>query len=521
MSLPCFLGPVSALQRLAAVIALPALLSFESVAADVRRPNILFIYSDDQSFKTLSCYPESFPGVKTPNIDALAKSGVRFHGAYLGSWCMPSRATMLTGRLPHGVESMTMAGAYPGSTYDPKQTPFFPAEMRKQGYHTAQIGKWHTGTDSGWGRDWDHQIVWNRPKHPDNAGAYYTKQVLAFDGVEREQEGYPADNYTRWACDYIKGQQRDPQKPWYLWLCYGSVHGPNTPAERHAGKYGELKIPTPADMFPPREGKPAYLEKTQAWVHGPDGGVYAGKNGAEQVGDDQTAPGQNRYGTPFLEWARRVNECVLALDEGVGRLMEALRESGQLENTLVVYTADQGFAMGEHGFRAKLAPYDANYRSPLIVSMPARIASNKFCAASVNGADLAATFLKVAKVEVPWKLHGRDLWPLLESPQTDPKLPCFYEHMGQRYGRDVLAHFRGEQDRGGDKNFPPYVAVVQDGFKLVHYLLQEHGEELYDLRNDRDELQNLIQKTEHSELIQKLRDVLKSELKRTEAPFEL
>jgi arylsulfatase A-like enzyme len=93
--------------------------------------------------------------------------------------------------------------------------------------------------------------------------------------------------------------------------------------------------------------------------------------------------------------------------------------------------------------------------------------------------------------------------------------------MGQRYGKDVLAHFRGEPDRGGDKNFPPYVAVVQDEFKLVHYLRKEHGEELYDLRNDQDELQNLIKKTEHAELIQKLRGVLKSELQRTEAPFEL
>jgi hypothetical protein len=110
-----------------ALFVLNVILSAESAAADARRPNILFIYSDDQSFKTLGCYPESFPGVKTPNIDALARSGVRFHGAYLGSWCMPSRATMLTGRLPHGVESMTMEGAYPGSTYDPKQTPFFPA----------------------------------------------------------------------------------------------------------------------------------------------------------------------------------------------------------------------------------------------------------------------------------------------------------------------------------------------------------------------------------------------------------
>jgi arylsulfatase A-like enzyme len=96
-----------------------------------------------------------------------------------------------------------MEGKYPGSTYDPKQCPFWPAELRKQGYHTAQIGKWHTGTDTGFGRDWDTQIVWNRPKYPDNAGAYYEKQRLVFDGVEKSVEGYPADNYTKWAVDRV------------------------------------------------------------------------------------------------------------------------------------------------------------------------------------------------------------------------------------------------------------------------------------------------------------------------------
>src|SRR5262249_21299150 len=152
-------------------------------AAD-RKPNVLFIFADDQSYKTVGCYPESWPWVKTPHIDALARGGVRFHGAYLGAWCMPSRASLLTGHHPHGVRSMRMDGPYPGSTYDPAQCPFWPALFRAGGYHTAQIGKWHTGTDTGYGRDWDHQIVWNRPKHPDNAGAYYERQLLAFNGVE-------------------------------------------------------------------------------------------------------------------------------------------------------------------------------------------------------------------------------------------------------------------------------------------------------------------------------------------------
>ena len=127
-----------------------------SLFAEVpKRPNILFILADDQSYKTVHCYPESYPWVKTPNIDRLAQAGVRFDRAYLGAWCMPSRASLLTGRHPHGIESMRMEGEYPGSTYDPKQCRFWPSVFREHGYHTAQIGKWHTGTDSGQGRDWD------------------------------------------------------------------------------------------------------------------------------------------------------------------------------------------------------------------------------------------------------------------------------------------------------------------------------------------------------------------------------
>jgi arylsulfatase A-like enzyme len=167
-------------------------------AAEATKPNILLIYTDDHSYKTVGCYPEAYPFVRTPNIDALAKRGIRFTHCYLGSWCMPSRASMLTGRHPHGIESMRMEGEYPGSNYDPQQCPFWPSVLRQHGYHTAQIGKWHTGIDAGFGRDWDYQIVWNRPKHPDNAGNYYTNQILAIGGIEQAEldKGYSTDNYT-------------------------------------------------------------------------------------------------------------------------------------------------------------------------------------------------------------------------------------------------------------------------------------------------------------------------------------
>ncbi|WP_221224963.1 sulfatase-like hydrolase/transferase [Aporhodopirellula rubra] len=112
----------------------------------------------------------------------MAKRGIRFRRGYFGAWCMPYRASFLTGHLQHGVQSMRMEGEYPGIAYDPQECRFWPSVFREQGYHTAHIGKWHTGTDTGHGRDWDHQIVWNRPAHPENARNYFYDQIISFNG---------------------------------------------------------------------------------------------------------------------------------------------------------------------------------------------------------------------------------------------------------------------------------------------------------------------------------------------------
>jgi arylsulfatase A-like enzyme len=450
--------------------------------------------------------------VKTPNIDALAKAGVRFHGAYLGGWCMPSRASILTGRQPHGIQSMRMEGPYPGSTYDPKQCPFWPALFRQNGYHTAQIGKWHTGTDAGFGRDWDYQIVWNRPKHPDNAGAYYEKQLLAVNGEEKWVEGYPADNYTKWAVEYVNGANRDKEKPWFLWLCHGSIHGPSKPAARHKGLYKDAAVPLPADLLGPWPGRPDYWKNTAAWRKGTDGKVYAGKTDAK-VGDE--AGGK---GAEFTNWVRQVNECVPAIDEGVGELLKALKESGQLANTLIVYTADQGFAMGEHGMRMKIAPYDANYRSPLIVSMPGVAAAGAVCPQAANAPDLVATFFALTGVKPPADLHGRDLTPLLKTPAADWPHPCLYEHTGHDYGDDVARVLKDSPKEAIYQRVPWYAAVVQGGWKYVRYLQPGVPEELFDLGSDRDELKNLAGEASHADRLARLRGALAAELKRTAAP---
>jgi arylsulfatase A-like enzyme len=486
-----------------------------SQAADGKRPNILLIYADDQSYKTLGCYAESWPWVKTPHIDALAKSGVRFRGAYLGGWCMPSRASMLTGRHPHGIQSMRMEGPYPGSTYDARQCPFWPALFRANGYHTAQIGKWHTGTDAGFGRDWDFQIVWNRPKHLANAGAYYERQQLEFNGEEKWQDGYPTDNYTKWAVEYVKGTRRDESKPWFLWLCYGSVHGPSKPAARHLGSYRGAKVLEPVDLLGPWPKKPDYLADTLAWRKTADGRVVAGPSG-EKVGDEA---GTNEM--LFADWVRQVNECVPALDEGVGALIAALKETGQLDDTLVIYTSDQGFAMGEHGLRMKIAPYDASFRSPLIVSMPGTVAAGSTCDQMPNAPDLVATIFAIAGLQPPGGLHGRDFSPLLKNPAADCPYPCLYEHTGHDFGDDVAKLLREDPENAVYQNVPWYTAVVDEGWKYIRYLKPGVPEELYDLGSDPEELNNLIGDAEHSHRLARLRELLAAELKRTDAPREM
>lgn len=491
---------VSSLMIAALAIVFPAMA--DARESRLPRPNLLFIYADDHSPKTVSCYERAYSLASTPHLDALAATGIRFRAAYLGSWCMPSRASLLTGLHPHAIESMRMTGSNPRSTYDPGQCRFWPAVFRQHGYQTAQIGKWHTGTDAGWGRDWDFQAVWNRPDNPDNAGRYYGPQVIDFNGQRRTVEGYATDNYTRWACDYIRGEGRNPDRPWYLWLCYGAIHTPTTPAARHKGMLKDRTVELSPGMFGPRPGKPRYLEKTQAWTRTPEGHAVL-----ERSGQTHTA------------WMQQVHECMAAVDDGVGELIEALRETGQLENTLVVYSSDQGFANGEHGMRQKVAPYEATYASPLIVSMPGTLPAGKFCRHTINAPDLVVTFFARAGIELPWKMHGRDFTPLLLDPEHAPwDRPTLYVHTGQDYGSNVTRAV-ADNKQAIHAGVPYYAALRQGDLKYVRYLKADEPEELYDLEADPDELTNLAGDPRHVALLERFRGQWLEELQRADAAF--
>jgi arylsulfatase A-like enzyme len=481
------------------LLSLGAALGRSQGAAAPKRPNILFIYTDDHSYRTISAYPEAYPWVRTPAIDRLAGRGIRFTAAYNGAWCMPSRATMLTGHQQFGVESMRMEGTYPGSTYDPQKCPFWPKVFRSNGYFTAQIGKWHTGTDTGYGRDWDFQIVWNRPKYPETSANYYYNQPITYQGGKTEiLKRYSTDQYTDWAVDLIRGNGRDTSKPWYLWLCYGAVHGPYTPAERHRNAYAGVDFDTPADIFPPRPGKPDWAQKVNHWQKGPDGKPVSG-------------------GRSLNAWVRQYHQGVLGLDEGVKRLMDVLEETGQRENTFVIFTSDQGLAFGQHGFRGtKIAAYDANIRSPLIFSMPGQVPEGRVCTVPVAGVDLVPTIFRYAGIERPWEMHGRDLSPLLKNPEADWPYPTMLAATGMTFGSDTNVIPEGKGAFHAD--VPWYVMLRDRRYKYVHPLIHDL-EELYDLQEDPEELNNLAVKSEHQSRLRRMRAATIAELRRTKAGF--
>lgn len=467
--------------------------------ATPQRPNILFIYTDDHSHRTISAYPEAYPWVRTPSIDQLASRGIRFTAAYNGAWCMPSRATLLTGHHQFGVESMRMEGPYPGGTYDPVKCPFWPAVFRRNGYFTAQIGKWHTGTDTGYGRDWDFQLVWNRPKYTETSGNYYYNQPITYHGGRTEiLKRYSTDQYADWAVDLIRGNGRDKTKPWYLWLCFGAVHGPYTPAERHLKEYAGIDFDTPKDIFPPRPGKPDWAQKINQWQKGPGGTPVAG-------------------GRTLIDWVRQYHQGVNALDEAVKRLMDVLEETGQRENTLVLFTSDQGLAFGQHGFRGtKIAAYDANVRSPLIFSMPGRIPEGRVCTAPVAGVDLVPTMFQYAGLKLPWEMHGHDLSPLLRNPEAPWSHPAMLAATGQKFGSDTSVIPEGS---GAYHNGVPWYVMLRDRrYKYVRPLIQDF-EELYDLETDPEELDNLAVKPAHQDRLKRMRAGAIAELRRCKAGF--
>jgi len=483
------------------ILALLIVAACSQVPAAAARPNILFIYTDDQSQRTLGCYRDegAWPWVRTPNIDRLASEGVRFTTAYGASWCTPSRACVLTGLLPHGIQGMRLherrvkgrEWSVLGEGYDPEVARFWPEELRKAGYETAMIGKWHIGRNAGHGRLWDHSVVSDQNTAK---GDWYNDPELGIDGAAPGVvRGYATDLYTRFATGFVK---RSHDKPWMLWLCYNAPHLPLNPHPRHRDQYTDAEVPVPADVFGPRPDKPAYMREFTMFRRAPDGSPLHGRK------------------VPLPEAVRAYNRLASAVDDGVGELLRALEESGQLDRTLIVFTSDQGYAWGEHGFAWKVGPYDACLRMPLIFRLPGRVACGAVCRQPASIVDLAPTLLGFAGVPLPWEMHGRDLRPLLSSPRASPDEPVLMEHFYSKFGAETDSGVTGDDIAGG---VPYWLFLRQGRYKYIRTLVPDEIEELYDLETDPRELTNLALDARHRATLEDFRSRLLAELDRTGA----
>ncbi len=468
-----------------------------SCEPDKKRPNILYIFTDDQSIRTISSYPGSQPWVETPNIDRLASQGVRFQYSYTGAKCVPSRGNALTGMLQHNFN---------------KETQYWPVEFRKQGYYTGMIGKWHWNLPRH-DETWDWSAVWEHYL-PENHRNYYWDQSLRMNGdTLLKLEKYSTDAYTDLTIDFLKERAKDKDQPWFFWLCYGGVHGPYTPADRHIGSYAEApEIIYPEDIYGPRPDKPDHMVNLSTNKKDPGTGKPMVKK------------------RPLDSWVKQYNEAVTSIDEGVGRIMRALEETGQLENTVVVFTSDQGYAWGHHGFNLKIAPYDANLLAPLIFVKQNEFPQNKVCEIPVNGVDVISTFHAMCNIQPYQKLDGRDISELISNPETDSwtESPMVQIYTGSMYGNEAIREELQKAQKTGDwKKFivhdqtgiRPWMMLHTGKYKYIRHIYKDYIEELYDLESDPEELVNLAVKAEYKDLLGELRSQLLEEFKAKNCQF--
>ncbi len=460
---------------------------------DINGPNILYIFTDDQSSRTVASYEGAYSFVETPNIDNLAAHGVRFRYSYTGAKCVPSRGNALTGVLQHN--------------YD-ESTRYWISDMKEQGYYTGVVGKWHWN-ETRVSETWDESAIWEH--HKRNRDNYYWDQRVRINGGEEiTLDQYSTDYYTDHAVEFITKRAEDPDRPWFYWLCYAGVHGPYEPETSDIDVYAdEDPVEIPSDIYGPRPDKPEYMHMMTMWT---------------DIGGQPYSSGQT-----LDDRVKQYNECVRSIDRGVGEIMEALESTNQLDNTIVIFTSDQGYAWGEHGFRLKIAPYDANLLAPLIFVNPSQIPENKLIKAPVNGTDIIATIQSMSGIQPSVASDGRDMTDILYAGdgQSWMSEPMIQTYTGGMYGNaEIVTELERAWDTGDWEEFVVHKTGIRawmmlrvDQYKYVRYIYKDYIEELYDLENDPEELVNLAVKEEYRILLRQYREMLLAEFESKGADY--
>lgn len=459
-------------------------------APPARPPNILYIMSDDHAAHALSCYGSVVN--QTPNLDRIAKEGMRLDRCFVtNSICTPSRATILTGKYSH------MNGVPVFNHIDGSQ-PNVAKDLRAAGYYTGMIGKWHLGSEPTGFDYWE--IL-------PGQGVYFDPAFLDANG-RRVIKGYATDVITDLAIDFLKNRPKD--KPFFLMCHHKAPHRPWDPDEKHKAMFAGKTIPEPAtlrDDYATRtdalhENKQRVFDdlnrrdlkltppedlkgpERQKWLNTKPKEVEIEVNGAKKVlrGEELNRWKYQRYMQDYLA-------CIQSVDDNVGRLLDWLDQNGLRENTVVIYSSDQGFFLGDHGLFDKRFMYEASLKMPFIVRWPGVIKPGSVSDAMATNCDFAPTFLGIAGQPTPPDMQGRSLVPILKGEHpADWPTSMYY-----RYYHDP-----------GDHNTRAHYGVRTETHKLI-YFWKKHQWEMYDLRNDPNELHNLYNDPAQAPVVAKLK----------------
>ena len=439
-----------------------------------KRPNILFIMSDDHPNSALSCYGSKVN--TTPNIDRLAKEGILFNHAYVTtSLCSPSRASILTGTYPHINGQVSIPKLFDESI----QT--FPKLLQAGGYETAIIGKWHLSSEPT-GFDYWNVLIGQGP---------YFNPPMVENGALRNHTGYTTDIITDISLDWLKN--RDDEKPFCL-LCHNKApHYVWEPDDKHTHMFDDAVFPEPEtfndthkDRVSPRE---ADLNVGDMHEHF----LYQNWPGVAKIPQGLSPEQIKKHN--YQEFMKDVLGCIASVDDNVGRILDFLEDTGLAENTIVVYTSDNGYFLGEHGWTDKKVIYDESILVPLLVRYPDGIAPSSVNDDFVLNIDFAPTFLDYAGVSIPPDIQGRSIRPLLENRVPgDWRTSIYYQlyHANKRFGRNL-----------------PHYGIRTKSHKLAYWYREIHDWELYDLEKDPNELKNVYNDPLYTDVVAGLKTELK------------
>ena len=459
--------------------------------AEVKRPNILFIMSDDHGYQALSCYGSRVN--QTPNLDRIATGGMRFNRCFVtNSICGPSRAVILTGKYSH-----LNGFVRNGNTFNGQQQTVAKL-LQGAGYQTAMVGKWHLKSEPT-GFDFWKVLV--------GQGPYYNPPMKTVDGVI-PHTGYTTDIITDTALDWLK-RGRDPDKPFFMMYQHKAPHRNWQPGPKYLNKYDGQTIPEPDTLFDDYSGRgtPAKTQKMmvardlnandlkltpprgltdeqlEVWNR-----AYEPKNAAFREMDLQ---GDALVRWKYQRYVKDYLRSIDSVDENVGRVLDYLDETGLAENTVVFYTSDQGWYLGEHGWFDKRWMYEESFRTPLMVRWPGTVRAGTTSDALVMNLDFAETFLDIAGAAIPDDMQGSSMKRILSGEEAaDWRKSVYYHYYEFPGAHSVRRHY----------------GVRTDRYKLIYFYEPDVDEwELYDLEKDPQEMTSVYGDPAYADVVREMK----------------